>query len=131
MMKLIFQLLLTFILVIVANAGRLRAADRRCLDPPASNATLLNNCQPIGGYSWDGADCTYQDNAGCSKTRNKFKEKDKCLKSEWLFNEQNFFYYFFFFDKKIVVKPHHHHHWLIVAKEMSHHQNLQNATQLL
>ena len=105
MMKLIFQLLLTFILVIVANAGRLRAADRRCLDPPASNATLLNNCQPIGGYSWDGADCTYQDNAGCSKTRNKFKEKDKCLKSEWLFNEKIFFTIFFSLLKRLSRNP--------------------------
>lgn len=86
LISMMLQLLLLLLPVIfgsVTNAGTLRAAaDRRCLDPPALNATLLKNCQAIGGYSWDGVECTYQDNAGCSKTRNKFKEKDKCLKSE-------------------------------------------------
>ena len=70
--------LLAFFFVLLDVWGE----DRRCMDPPASNATLLKNCQAIGGFSWNGLNCTYEANAGCAKTRNKFREKEKCLKSK-------------------------------------------------
>ena len=57
--------------------------DKRCLDPPASSVSLLENCLAVGGYSWHNheKECLFHTNAGCSKTRNKFKLKEKCLKS--------------------------------------------------
>ena len=69
----------------VTTAGQV--VDIRCSDPPVSNAPVLPSVRcktALSGYSWDheAEDCILAANASCAKTRNKFRQKEKCLEGK-------------------------------------------------
>ena len=71
----------------VATTGQ--AVDIRCRDPPVSTAPSLPSARcktALSGYSWDNEteDCILAANASCAKTRNKFKQREKCLQGKLL-----------------------------------------------
>ena len=80
-------MLLILILLLGTNLSAAigdKAIDSRCQDLPASEASALppTRCKVAHtGYSWHpkAEDCIVAVNASCAKTRNKFKQKEKCL----------------------------------------------------
>ena len=80
-------MLLILILLLGTNLSAAigdKAIDSRCRDLPASEASALppTRCKVAhSGYSWHpkAEDCIVAVNASCAKTRNKFKQKEKCL----------------------------------------------------
>ena len=80
-------MLLILILLLGTNLSAAiggKAIDSRCQDLPATEASALprTRCKVAhSGYSWHpkAKDCIIAVNASCAKTRNKFKQKEKCL----------------------------------------------------